>query len=38
MLLIFLRLLTHVGFFSKKRSDNFRSVLMYGKESQKKIS
>ena len=31
-LLIRLRLLTHVRFFSKTWSDNFRSVLIYGKE------
>ena len=27
-----LRLLTHVGFFSKTWSDNFRCVSIYGKE------
>ena len=27
-----LRLLTHVGFFSKTESDTFRGVLIYGKE------
>ena len=27
-----LMLFTHVGFFSKTRSDTFRSVLIYGKE------
>ena len=31
-LLIRLRLLTHVRFFSKTWSDNFRSVLTYGNE------
>ena len=29
---LYLRLLTHVGFFSKTWSDTFRSVLMYEKE------
>ena len=27
-----LRLLAHVGFFSKTWSDNFRSVLIHGKD------
>ena len=35
-----LRLLTHVGFFSKKWSDTFRNVLICGKEqeSDEKVS
>ena len=31
------RLLTHVGFFSKTGSDTFRNVLIYRKEQESRI-